>query len=92
MPEWERVQNIYSIDEASKMLDWRSKINRNSMTAIQASREVLCHPSESKASFEPNELGLSNKLKLCQSVREIELNQSRSYFQTELSSSVTIKD
>jgi hypothetical protein len=54
MTEWERVTNIYSIEEAIKLLDWRSKINRGSMTAIKASKEVFCHPSESKVSFELN--------------------------------------
>ncbi len=45
MMEWERVNNIYSIQETIKLLDWRSKLSRGSMSAVKASKEVFCHPS-----------------------------------------------
>ena len=73
------------------MLDWRAKLNRESMTAIKASKEVQCLPYESKMSFEPNELECSKKLNACRSMQEIPFGTYSEHFDHELSNSVTIK-
>ena len=38
MGEWEQVTNILKAEDIMKMLDWRSKLRRGSLTAVQASR------------------------------------------------------
>jgi hypothetical protein len=92
LAEWERVNSVASIDETLRLLDWRARVKRGASSAVKASREVFCHPSDSKASFEPNELTGSHQLREYRSVREIDIGQSQSFFQTELSSSVTMKE
>jgi hypothetical protein len=42
MNEWERPTNIFAIDDVERLLEWRSKLNRGSMTAVHASRQVFC--------------------------------------------------
>lgn len=61
-----------TIEETIRLLEWRSKLNRGSLTAVNASKEVFHLPSESGKSFEVNELGSYSKmLKGCKSLREV---------------------
>jgi hypothetical protein len=54
MDEWERVTNVLSVDETLKLLEWRSRLNRGSHTAVHASKEVFYRQNESVSSFEPS--------------------------------------
>lgn len=54
MKEWERVTDVFTIEETIHLLDWRSKINRTSLTSVQASKAVFPRPFDSNTSFEPH--------------------------------------
>jgi hypothetical protein len=56
LEEWERVTNIFTIEETLKLLEWRNKINCGNLTVVQASKDVFSRPDQSYTSFEPNEL------------------------------------
>lgn len=74
------------------MLDWYSKLNRGSLTAVHASKAAM-HPNESNTSFEPHELKYySDKLKGCMSLQDIKKEADYVFNQSDLSNSLTIKE
>ena len=73
------------------MLEWYSKLNRGSLTAVQASKQVIL-PNQSNTSFEPHELKYyNNQIKGCMSLQDINKGVDFEFLQNDLSNSVTIK-
>ncbi len=92
MKEWEKVNNINSVEDIIRLLEWRSQLRRGSMTAIQASKEVFARP-DSIVSFELSELGHESKgIKGCKSVSNIKKGTSLDGISGEMSSSYTIQE
>jgi hypothetical protein len=55
MQDWERAINVCTIDETIKLLEWRSRLNRNSYTAMNASKQVFHIFSEGGNSINKSE-------------------------------------
>lgn len=91
MRDWEKSANVFTIEDAEKLLEWRSKLSRGSMTALQASRRVFCRENESVASFEANELRFHNKKQVSCSLQAREGTALDSY-KPDMSNSLTIKE
>ena len=45
MREWDKVSNIFTIEDVAKLLEWKGKLRRGSLTAVQASKEVFIVPN-----------------------------------------------
>jgi hypothetical protein len=76
-----------------RLLEWKGQLRRGSLTAIKASKEVFALPYESNTSFEPYELQFySDKIHGCMSLHDIKVDPRLSYFQEDMSNSVTIRE
>jgi hypothetical protein len=90
MQEWEGVSSIATVEDAVKFLEWQSRLRRESLTAVQASRKVFARPDESATSFGPEELKFySKKIKSYMSVQDIQLGADA--IEVDMSNSVTLK-
>jgi hypothetical protein len=88
---WERTSNVFTIEDVERLLEWRSQLNRGSMTAVEASRQVLCRESDCMTSFEANELrAYKKKLGSC-SVQSREGSVRLDAIKVDMSNSLTIK-
>ena len=90
MNDWERAINVCAIDETLQMLEWRSRLTRNSYSALNASKQVIRISSDGDNSINNSELiSYQTLVKGGKYAYQINRRCPSDYLKVEMSSSIT---